>query len=213
MNRFQAHRWDESRWENEIRRDERRINAYFSGLLDRLDLPGEETLIAKSIAKKQDLFPEDAEDASLHCWSYFMPDTQDEEEETETEPESDLSHPEQMLIDLLDELTCQWNEIYIKTFPQDTVPLGLFVSCWYSKLLARLTDFVDSGVDQDSSPELTRTLGKLVIIDIASTAEALTSIIQIRPDIQVLIKKHLNNLRYIHDRVVTLIESTRRQDG
>lgn len=210
MNRFQAHRWDESRWENEIRRDERRINAYFSGLLDRLDLPGEEKLIAKSIAQKQDLFSEEADDASLHCWSYFMPDTQDEEEETDTDTE--IPHPEQMLIDLLDELTCQWNETYIQSFPQDMVPVGLFVSCCYSKLLARLTDFADSGVDQDSSPELTRTLGKLVITDIATVADALVSVIKIRPGIQTLIQKHLNNLKYIHDRVVTLIDMTNRQE-
>ena len=38
--------WNEFQWENEIRRDERRISCYFRELPACLDLPGEEEMRA-----------------------------------------------------------------------------------------------------------------------------------------------------------------------
>ena len=204
MNRFQAHRWNESRWESEIRRDERRINAYFSGLLEYMDLPGEEELIERSISENPDLFSEDSDGNVLHCWSYLVPDAQEEDEEPEFDQET--SNSEQLLIDLLDELTCQWNETYVKYLPAEMLPVGVFVSCHYSKLLARFTDFADSNSAQESSSALTRTLGKLVIIDMAAVVEALNSISRTHSRIRTVAEKHIRNLQYIHHRVVSLLE-------
>ena len=55
MERFELRNWDEFRWENEIRRDERRICAYFSLLPLHLDMPDEEEAIARRIAADREL--------------------------------------------------------------------------------------------------------------------------------------------------------------
>ena len=204
MNRFQAYRWNESQWENEIRRDERRINAYFSGLLEYMDLPGEEELIEKSITKNPDLFSEGSDENALHCWSYLVPDSQDDGEDPEFD--SDAPNTEQLLIDLLDELSCQWNETYIKHFPSDLLSVGIFISCHYSKLLARFTDFADSHAAPESDPALTRTLGKLVITDMVSAIESLNYIPQTHIQVRTVAEKHIRNLQYVHHRVISLIE-------
>ena len=49
--------WNEFQWENEIRRDERRISCYFRELPACLDLPGEEAMIFDSLASRPDLVP------------------------------------------------------------------------------------------------------------------------------------------------------------
>ena len=204
MNRFQAYRWNESQWESEIRRDERRINAYFSGLLEYMDLPGEEELIEKHITKNPDLFSEGSVENALHCWSYLVPDSQEEGEDSEFD--SDAPNTEQLLIDLLDELNCQWNETYTKYFPAGRLLAGIFVSGHYSKLLARFTDFADSHAAPESSPALTRTLGKLVLIDMATVIELLNSIPKPHSAVSAIAEKHIRNLHYIHHRVVSLLE-------
>jgi hypothetical protein len=86
------------------------------------------------------------------------------------------------------------------------LPVGIFVSCHYSKLLARFTDFADSNSAQESSSALTRTLGKLVIIDMAAVVEALNSLSRTHSRIRTVAEKHIRNLQYIHHRVVSLLE-------
>lgn len=49
--------WNEYRWEQEIRRDERRISCYYRELPACLDLPGEEDMIFSSLLSQPDLVP------------------------------------------------------------------------------------------------------------------------------------------------------------
>ena len=115
MERFQQRNWDETRWESEIRRDERRICAYFSALQNHLDMPDEEEFIFRSVAAKKELISEENENV-LHCWSYLTPDIEDEDEDTDEENESRVPtvfSSGELMIDMLDTLACQWNENYI----------------------------------------------------------------------------------------------------
>ena len=74
MSRFRnQHNWNEFRWENEIRSDERRINRYFAELASCLDLPGEEEIIAGLISETQGLVPAAASGSAelFRPWSYL----------------------------------------------------------------------------------------------------------------------------------------------
>ena len=75
----------------------------------------------------------------------------------------------------------------------------------YSKLLARFTDFADSHAAPESNPALPRTLGKLVIIDMASVIESLNTIPQTHTEVSTVAEKHIRNLQYVHHRVISLI--------
>ena len=69
--------WNEFQWEEEIRRDERRICGYFHELPSCLDLPGEEEMIYEKLFSQVDICEENlhipsgaAEDAAAECAAY-----------------------------------------------------------------------------------------------------------------------------------------------
>ena len=68
--------WNEFQWEEEIRRDERRICGYFHELPSCLDLPGEEEMIYEKLFSQVDLMPVNGKTGALRNWD----DGEDEEE-------------------------------------------------------------------------------------------------------------------------------------
>ena len=205
MNRFLVRNWDESRWEHEILRDERRINGYFTALLSHIDLPGEEKLIAKAIAGKPELLADDSENI-LHCWSYLAPSPEecDEEEDPEYEEHPAAPHAEQLMIELIDSLACQWNETYISTFPEHLAPWGVCAACFYGRLLARIADFADAFYDQENDSGLRITLAKFVLSDIDILCKTLLFMCRYQPDIAPLVQKHTAKLDTVRHRISTL---------
>ena len=211
MERFLQHNWDEFRWEREIRRDERRICAYFSALLDHLDMPDEEESIFRSVAAKKELFAEEHENV-LHCWSYLTPDPGDDDEDSGENGESGsptVFSSGELMIDMLDALACQWNENYISTFPDHLYPWGVCVACFYSRLLARIADFADACTSAEADPGLRTTLAKFVISDIKALRNTLDFVSNYQPETEPLIQKHLQKISLVHDWAVHLRELTK----
>ena len=207
MGRFRNQRnWNELRWESEIRRDERRINRYFAELASCIDLPGEEDIIAGNIAENSDLVCSGSgiDSENMRCWSYLAARDEDCDEE-----EYSVRRPEQTVLDLLDHLAAQWNETYVSLLPDDCICIGLCVSCFYGKLLARMADFADSGADPDCSPGLHITLGKRVISDIQALEQALQLLPVFSQEFEDLKEKHCHFLSCIHDRVIGLLNWSR----
>ena len=83
MGRYLQHKnWDEYKWEEEIRRDELRINRYFFELVPYMDLPGEEEMVIDQLASQSDLVPVGAANSSaLANWCYFANEDESEEDE------------------------------------------------------------------------------------------------------------------------------------
>ena len=205
MSRFRNQRnWNESRWESEIRRDERRINCYFAELASCIDLPGEEEMIAEAIAENSDLVctasSGSESDTMMRCWSYLAPRDEDIEEE-----DYPGRRPEQTMLDLLDTLATQWNEADITHLPEELICAGLCIACLYGKLLARMADFADSGADPDCAQGLHVTLGKRVISDIEALTNGLSTIIHFESSLEALVQKHMLHLMCVHDRVAALL--------
>ena len=148
--------WDEFRWEQEIRRDERRINCYFRTLPACLDLPGEDEMVSGTIAACPDLVSGVVNMSS--AWSYQASENCEEEENTS---DRDYRRPGENLIESLDKLATEWN-LYCST---DEGPqfAALSISCAYAKLLARAADFFDTPATQNA---LKRCLGKRTLNDL-----------------------------------------------
>lgn len=148
--------WDEFRWEQEIRRDERRINCYFRTLPSCLDLPGEEEMVNSAIAARGDLLPDPALRGNVITpWSYQSPDEDGEEHTLEER------HRGEFLIDSLDKLASQWN-LHCAITPEIQYA-ALSIACSYAKLLARCADFLDVPEENTS---LQRCLGKRCLNDL-----------------------------------------------
>ena len=211
MEHFQPRNWDEFRWESEIRRDERRICAYFSAVLDHLDMPDEEESISRTVAAKKELIS-DLNESVLHCWSYLAPDPADEDEESDEEGGSRVPtvfSSGELMIDMLDDLACQWNENYISTFPDHLRPWGVSAACFYSRLLARIADFADACTSAEADQGLRTTLAKFVLSDIKVLEETLEFISSYIPEVEPLIRKHLKKISLVNDWVVHLWNLTK----
>lgn len=214
MERFELRNWDEFRWENEIRRDERRICAYFSFLPLHLDMPDEEEAISRRIAAHRELVP--GENANvLHCRSYFASEAEDEEEDGETDEDTEPQVPSvfssgELIIDMLDDLLCQWNENYISTFPVNMRSWGVNVACFYSRLLTRVTDFADACTSAEADPGLRTALAKFVLSDIRVLKTVLDFISGSRPGTEQLIRQHLKKISLVNDWTIHLSKLTQR---
>lgn len=153
--------WDEFRWEQEIRRDERRINCYFRTLPQCLDLPGEEEMISNTIASQSDLMPEMPADSNVITpWSYLrFPEEEDDERGSGDLQEG--RRPGEHIVESIDALASRWN-IHCAITPElhyAALPVG----CAYAKLLARCADFLDV---PDNDAALKRCLGKRCLCDL-----------------------------------------------
>ena len=150
--------WDEFRWEQEIRRDERRINCFFRLLPSCLDLPGEEEMISNSIASHADLLPDPSiAQGSLPPWSYLA--VSENSDGVPFTPEG--RRPGEYIIESLDKLASQWN-LHCAMTPQIHYA-ALTVSCAYAKLLARCADFFDTP-EEDAALRIC--LGKRTLNDL-----------------------------------------------
>ena len=153
--------WDEFRWEQEIRRDERRINCYFRTLPSCLDLPGEEELVNGTIAAQSDLLSGvTVSNGTSAPWSYLqLPEDEGEDHDDNSRPEG--RRPGEYLIESIDKLASQWN-VHC-ALKQDIQYAALSIACAYAKLLARCADFLD--VPYNNIP-LKRCLGKRCLFDL-----------------------------------------------
>ena len=152
--------WDEFRWEQEIRRDERRINCYFRTLPSCLDLPGEEEIVNGTIAAQSDLLPMPGTNNTSAPWSYLqLPE--DDAEDREESPPVEGRRPGEHIIESIDKLASQWN-IHCAATPEIQYA-ALSISCSYAKLLARCADFFDV---PENNTALRRCLGKRCLCDL-----------------------------------------------
>lgn len=168
--------WDEFRWEQEIRRDERRINCYFRTLPLCLDLPGEEEMISSTIAAQGDLLPETPDNSNvIPPWSYLQ--LQEDDEERSTGDFQECRRPGEYIVESIDALASQWNLHCAITPPIQFAALP--VGCAYAKLLARCADFLD--VDHKNTA-LKRCLGKRALCDLLELHNYLEHLSQSIPE-------------------------------
>ena len=208
MSRPQSNRtpaWDESRWEEEIRRDELRINCYFQTLPQCLDLPGEEEMLAETISARPELksgVP--GMNAMSSAWSYLSGDFPGAPEPEDDDENEDLSFPPrrpgESVVETIDALASAWNSFCAV----DMNPFGgpLSAGCAYARLLARTADFLDV---PENNPALKRCLGKRALDDLEQTVDVFEVLKEAAPERKTEFDFHLRRLSGVREQLNTLL--------
>jgi len=181
MSRTPSHstEWDEFRWEQEIQRDELRINCYFRTLPRFLDLPGEDEMLAETISARPELKSAvPGMNAMNNAWSYlsdeFAPEPESGDENDEQGPP--LRRPGENLIEAIDGLAAAWNGYC--ALNEGPFSGTLSVACLYARLLARAADFFDV---PEKNAALKRCLGKRTVGDLQELIDVLNTLEGLRP--------------------------------
>lgn len=192
--------WNEFQWENEIRRDERRISCYFRELPACLDLPGEEEMIFDSLASRPDLVPTGSSPEALRGWFHQNDEDEDFDESDDTRrPGSDI-------VDRIDHLAAEWNVAAACRLRSNLDLPGLGVCCAYAKLLARTADFLDTA-DQERGLKLS--LGKRALADLNELVGMLARIGSEQHSLRPWLLVQQELLGHIRERLVDQLERVR----
>ncbi len=195
---YRRRHWNESKWEKEIRRDERRIHSYFGKLSSCLDLPGEEEMIFSQLKSDRDLVPVGCNLESMRSWCYSNL-ADEEEDEAPRRPGGEA-------VDMLDYLASEWNFALAIYLPIEFQAEALGISCGYGKLLARAIDFIDS--DPETEMALKISLGKRVLSDLSEVLSFLKKLrAQLAPEIAVLPEYHTQRLWEVRTVITDLLGS------
>lgn len=159
--------FNEFQWEQEIRRDDRRINCYFKELLQCLDLPGEETLIFDKLAEIPDLVPKGESSAADWRSEFF---TEDEEDKDLVIFDIDPKNANHQLIEIIDNICTEWNLVGAAASDRTSLLQDLSVSCTLGKLMVRLIDFLNA-----EETALRTSLGKRALSELDDAISALRS--------------------------------------
>lgn len=201
MSRFSKHHqlWDEFRWEEEIRKDERRISGYFHELAACLDLPDEEQLIYDQLAGRNDVVIAETPDSVRNMFS--------DGDDADAEEHSPRRSVGSATVDELDMLAAEWNILTsAKAFRQDrTILLGC--SCAFAKLLARCADFLEP--DADCAQALLISTGKRTLRDLNETVQFLDRAAETLPELQVHVERFISRLGEIRERLISRLISLR----
>lgn len=136
-NRYNRNDWNEFQWENEIRRDEQRINHYFRELPCCIDLPGEEDYIMKKLAGMPDLVPSQGNDSFF----YF---NDDDDEVDEFFPGEWHHKKGAELYTQIMTISRQWNSLLASQMTGSELKKGLAATCLFGKLASRIIDIFNT---------------------------------------------------------------------
>ena len=196
--------WNEFQWEQEIRRDERRISCYYRELPACLDLPGEEEMIFSSLLSRPDLVPAAKNPDSLRSW-HGSP----EEDDEEFDDEESARRPGSEVVDQLDHLTAEWNMLAAAQLRADLELPGLGISCAYAKLLARVADFVDTDEQHDRAQKLS--LGKRSLADLNDLTGELYRLAGIQRSLKEALLLHVELLGHVREQLIDHLTRLRTQ--
>lgn len=139
--------WDEFSWAKEIRKDELRIAGYFRALPGCLDLPGEDEIIFKSLMAQPELVPTGVKDphAMKREFERDMEDTDWEEERKEARRSNAFESAKRV-----EKLASEWILLAASGVSEQAAAEVLKVVCAFGKLLARLYNFEETEVAEDT---------------------------------------------------------------
>lgn len=194
--------WNEYRWEQEIRRDERRISCYYRELPACLDLPGEEDMIFSSLLSQPDLVPIGGNADSLRVWHSESDEDDDDDPDTGAPVRNGAE-----IIDQLDRLAVEWNVLSVTRLRADLGLPGLGISCAYGKLLARTADFIN--LDDRNDRALKLSLGKRALSDLNELTGELERLSREQRSLKVQAQLHVEMLSHVRERLLDQLQRLR----
>ena len=200
-------RRDEFQWEQELRREDRRISCYFRELPLCLDLPGEDEMIFENMQASPGLIPAGANPGHWRLW-----DAPDFDHAGEDEPERELFRFHSGgndWLDRLDRMQVEWNTLAARSTEDAMTQIFLAVSCAFGKMYVHFSDFEDT-VASELRP-LKLCLGKRAIEDINELCNMLHAAAQFLPDLAGKMDVFVEDLLMARDFLTARCAEIRRQ--
>ncbi len=197
-NNYNNREWNEFQWENEIRRDEKRISRYFQELPSCIDLPGEEDYIMKKLMGMPDLVPAPNEN--------FIFDLGDDEEEFFNGIEW-RTRPGAELYDMIQTVSWRWNTILAGYSDNSFLIKGLSITCLFGKAISRIVDMVNS---DDDMPGLKISLLKRIMADINALIGYLNGIAAEQDSLVNEVNAICDQLQSCRERTIDLLQIMRK---
>ncbi len=202
-------RWNEYQWEEELRREDRRISCYFRELPLCLDLPGEEEMIFEEMQSRPGLVPAGASPGHWRIWDDPVFSREGDAGDTEQVP---IRRPGDEWIERLDDLLVEWNALSARSLPLAFEKESLAVSCGFGKLIVRMSDFIDT--EKNELAALKICLGKRAVSDVHELCCMLEAVAALQPsagDLAMHLAGVLQDLReYLTDQLAALRRDRRK---
>ena len=198
-NHSQYDNWTEFQWENELRRDELRINRYFQELSTCVDLPDEEETIFKDLMAQKDLVPTGANSRQALTDFYFRSEVFGEED-LQVQDLSRKNGYEQM--QQIDKLAAAWTAYFSSGLPASLFQEGVGIICCFRKLLSRSCNFLE--IEETEQPGLKISLGKRLLADLNELMGALRTINGLMPSHSQRVEEIIEHLQHIRENIVDI---------
>ena len=135
---FRKDQWDEFAWEKELKKDDRRIEAYMQELPRYIDLPSEDDLIMKRVMEKPELIPVDGMISPKDIPDEFFP-----EEESFPITDDWQKQPGSDFYMACCRLARMWALSFAADPAEQTALHGTRVLCLYGAVMARSWDLIE----------------------------------------------------------------------
>ena len=195
---------DEFQWEQELRREDRRISCYFRELPLCLDLPGEDEMIFENMQACPGLIPAGATPGHWQLW-----DGSEFDQGSEEDWEREFSRPRNEWLERLDRMQVEWNTIAARVMDDSVTQIFLAVSCAFGKMQVHFADYEDTTAP-DLRP-LKLCLGKRVIDDVNELCSMLHAVAEIWPELADKIDSFTENLLLTREFLTDRFAEIRRQ--
>jgi len=150
MSQRYGEQWDEQGWEAELRQEDARMRAYLAELPQFIDLPGENDLLGRRMARHPELVPE------LQSWRMTMP-----EQDGDPEEDADFSFPADWRRRPVGELYNRlqvgaqgWCRIFSSRLDRATRAEGVEIIAAFGLLQGMVIDLIYMGDDEPSGLRL-----------------------------------------------------------
>lgn len=194
--------WNEFEWERELRKDERRVQYYFSELPHFIDLPEEEEIILKKMKNNPELVSAGDNFEDIGNAMFF------DEPEEDLFLSDDWVHKDGAKLYMqLSKLASQWSIAFASELPDSLLPDGLRITCLYGRVLAYMAELLDD--EQDEMPGFSICVGKRVHAGINTLIGEFGVMAERCPGLLDEINSYVNHLQSLREKLLDLVSKSR----
>ena len=197
-------KWNEFDWENELRLDDARINAYIKELPRYIDLPREDELLLKRMQHNTELVSQNInwDDTPYNA---IFDEGQIDEDFFNADDWKERDGADIFLA--LQKLASDWMETYSRSLKKNMLPDGLVVITVFGKITARLADIID--LDREPYNQLKIALAKRVINEFNNIIGIMSALGEKYPEIESKVDEQLSHIQVLREKTVDLIYQLR----
>lgn len=196
---------DEFGWEEELRQEDARLRAYLNELPRFIDLPGEDDILVRRMARHPELVPE------VQPWQSTMPDHGDEGFDLEDDfafPPDWRKRPEGGLYLGLQDASRQWCRVFASRLDRETRGEGVCLIAGFGLLIGMTIDLIY--MEENERPPLRMALLKRLHAGIDRLSGHLHGIARRHSELNAVCLAQVDALRQLLQQVADLLIAGRR---